>query len=234
MVPNDGQLDQIPMGEWKITKLTGSIKSTNSGPEPPEGLCENYQETYAPIAQYSFIELNFLEPPQDDANIQVNNVVTDFKEMITNVPSVDAARLFVFHFEFDNGHHSNEMLGAFQMFMPKVAIRADQTNYQSIPGGAFFGKLAGAFGGIEGYIGSWLPEDKSVYPGSTTRVVGIEGLQSGGGEKGKSLFWVTGKFDSPRAISGEWGFTEEAHLFDCTTISSGTGKWEAEPLDEDD
>jgi len=221
------QIDQIPMGEWEITNLTGSITSKGSGPEPPVGICENFEETYEAISEYSFMELKMLDSPQMDAARQVNNIMTDFKGMIANKPVVDASRSFVFHFEFDNGYHSNEMLQQANRYIwPKVALRIDQQDY-----GKILGKLAEAFGGIEGYHGSWHSDGETVYPGSSVQIVGIEGLQSGGGETGKSLFWVTGKFDSPRKMSGEWEYTEESQLYECTTISSGKGKWEAEPQD---
>ena len=217
-LPISRQTDPIPTIEWEITKLTGEVITTNKGPGPPEGICEVGTETFNTIPQDSFIELILVDETQDEnaADNQLNQIIADFQDLKKfHKPIVDVAHLFIFHFEFDNGHHSNEVLTTLNnvAWDPLTGASLDDGSILSA-----LGKLQEAFGGDEDYFGSWVPE---------STVVGIEALKSGNGETGKSIFWVTGKFDSPQKISGEWGYIEKAQLFDCTTKSEGAGKWEA-------
>ena len=76
-------------------------------------MCEVGTETFKTRAQDSFIELILVDDPQDEnaADSYVNQIIADFQDLKKiHKPIVDVAHLFVFHFEFDNGHHSNEVL----------------------------------------------------------------------------------------------------------------------------
>lgn len=171
-----------------------------------------------------------------------------------DVPAVDPTHLFIFSFEFDNGmksddyeyelnYHTNEVLeaeasfdaGSFQLTAaPQVAVRRDAAEQSSalsgMPGGGALAALNAAFGGVEGYVGTWFAVDDELnFAGRTTRIFGMEAIQSGGGDSGKSLFLVTGSFVSDQLIRGEWDFVENSQLFDCTSSATGKGTWEAKP-----
>ncbi len=89
-------------------------------------------------------------------------------------------------------------------------------------------KLNEAFGGGEGYVGSWFAEDDGPAFLAGRRIFGFEGVMGGGGEGGKSVFVVIGNFDDPRTMSGEWFFNESSQLLDCTSTGTGSGTWRAE------
>lgn len=246
----NAQDSRTPAGEWRVTKLTGSIDFRTEGKPPPEGFCEPGKETYRAHRQDSFIELDYVDRPAratEYAAETAAQILNDFSDMmgltIDDVPSVDASRQFLFHFEFDNGYHSNEVLGAAYDFDMKqhdgglsnvrlVAVRRDAAkqaeSLSMLPGGEALAAFSQAFGGIEGYVGTWLSESSDpAFVNTSVRIVGMEALQSGGGESGKSLFLVTGKFDDTHTMSGDWRFVETSRLLDCTSRASGGGSWAA-------
>lgn len=238
-----------PTGQWKVTNLDGEIKFTTTG--PPDGLCEIGTNIFRARDEDSFVRLVPLDPDgkaAGHAGDTVTRIVNDFSGVFDlsadNVPHVDTSRLFVFHFEFDNGldvndyeyelnYHSNEVLES-DFDESQVAVRRDpseQTAYLStLPFGDALATLNASFGGIEGYVGTWLAEDGDpVLPGKSIRILGMEALQSGGGDTGKALFMVTGRFEDSRTMVGQWSYVEVSILFDCKSEATGQGSWEAEP-----
>lgn len=238
-----------PTGQWKVTNLDGEIKFTNTG--PPDGLCEIGTNIFRARDEDSFVRLVLLDPAGQaagHAGDAVTRIVNDFSGVFDlsadNVPHVDTSRLFVFHFEFDNGldvddyefelnYHSNEVLES-DFDESQVAVRRDpseQTAYLStLPFGDALATLNASFGGIEGYVGTWLAEDGDpVLPGKPIRILGMEALQSGDGETGKALFMVTGRFEDSRTMVGQWSFVEVSILLDCKSEATGRGSWKAEP-----
>ena len=177
-----------PMGEWEVTDLDGEIEhnTTIIGPsgEPVDGfgdgLCEIGTRTFKARKDDSFVQLVSLEPgEQSDAQATdaVQRIVDDFTGVFgltnTDPPRVDSNRLFVFHFEFDNGldpddyeyelnYHSNEVLWS-DFGESQVAVRRDPSQQSmslgTLPLGDVLASLNAAFGGIEGYVGTWRTED---------------------------------------------------------------------------
>jgi hypothetical protein len=246
------QAAQPPTGEWQVTELTGSITYTTTGPAPPAGMCEPSTETYQARARDSFVELSFLEHGGQPiiiskAEQELRRVVLDYADIMPALqdyggPAVDPSRLFVFHFEFDNGYHSNEVLDAgSQVQLTQTEIRLarmvaatrDTAEQTEITGrlATALAELNRAFGGGEGYVGSWFTgEEGPAFPAfrpEPLRIIGIEGVSSGGGEAGKSAFLVVGAFDGPRTMSGRWFFESSSKLLDCTSVGTGSGSWEA-------
>ena len=200
-------------GTWRVTQLTGTITTRSSGPAPPEGICHQSEDTYRARRQNSFIELQVLDEPDVGAGELSELIAAEFTDLVpTKAPEVDEAHAFIFHFEFENGRHSNEALSG-----QWVAHRQDNADSFGLT------KLLFPLGGVVAYVGSWGAESGTV--------LGMEALQSGGGDNGKSLFTVTGAFaGSGSKIEGEWTYNEAAQLFDyeCTTASTGKGEWMAE------
>ena len=238
-----------PMGEWKVSTLGGEIRHTTTGPD--DGLCEIGTETFSARKDDSFVQLVTLEPEETSdgqAADAVQRIVDDFTGTFdldsADPPRVDTNRLFVFHFEFDNGldpddyeyelnYHSNEVLYS-DFGDSQVAVRRDPSQQSmtlgTLPLGDALASLNAAFGGIEGYIGTWRSEDDTpVLPGRSDQLLGMETLQSGGGETGMSLFMVTGQFDGPRNMRGSWRFVSVSELYDCKTEATGQGAWRATP-----
>lgn len=240
---------QAPTGEWRVTALTGAVVYATEGPAPPQGLCEPGSQTYRAIAEDSFIELAVLEHGNrpivaSRAEQELARVMNEFGELMPTerdlvAPVVDPARLFLFGFAFENGYHSNEVLDAEVEFVPTpdewqftrmvAAYRDAQDQAKALDTFAsVLSDLNAAFGGGEGYVGTWLPaEGRPAFLESGYRIFGVEGLLSGGGDAGKSLFLVLGKLDDARSMSGEWYFKENSRLLDCTSSGSGSGTWAA-------
>lgn len=238
-----------PIGEWEVTTLDGSISHTTTGPD--DGLCEIGTETFSARKGDSFVRLAVLEPEEEidgQAADTVQRIVDDFTGTFdldsANPPRVDTKRLFVFHFEFDNGmdpddyeyelnYHSNEVLYS-DFGDSQVAARRDPSQQSmtlgTLPLGDALASLNAAFGGIEGYIGTWRSEGGGpVLPGRPDQLLAMEALQSGSGETGMSLFMVTGQFDGARNMGGSWSFVSVSELFECKTEATGQGSWAAAP-----
>lgn len=238
-----------PMGEWEVTTLDGAIKHTTTG--PADGLCELGTKTFSARKDDSFVQLVTLEPEEasdGQAAESVQRIVDDFTGTFdldsANPPRVDAKQLFVFHFEFDNGldpddyeyelnYHSNEVLYS-DFGDSQVAARRDPSQQSmtlgTLPLGDALASLNAAFGGIEGYVGTWRSKGGGpVLPGKPDQLLGMEALQSGGGETGMSLFMVTGQFDGAQNIVGSWRFVSVSVLFECKTKATGQGSWTAAP-----
>ena len=238
-----------PTGEWNVTKLDGGIKFNTTGPD--DGLCEIGTNYFRARKQDSFVRLVPLNPGEQTAEHAadtVTRIVTDFDGIFDlsagNPPHVDTSRLFVFHFEFDNGrdpehnnyelnYHSNEVLDGELGYSQVAEYRdsSEQTAYLSVlPFGEALSTLNASFGGIEGYVGTWLAEDSEPpLPGKSIRILGMEASQSGGGETGMALFMVTGRFeDDSRTMVGRWSYVELSNLLDCKSEATGQGAWEAE------
>ena len=238
-----------PMGEWPVTGLDGEIKFTTKG--PADGLCEIGTTIFKARHADSFVRLVPLDPAEQQAGQAADTVkliVDDFSGVFDlsadNPPQVDTSRLFVFHFEFDNGldpdayeyelnYHSNEVLesdlGESRVAERRVPSQQSMT-LAAIPLGDALAKLNAAFGGIEGYVGTWRTEDSdSVLSGEPERILGIEALQSGGGETGMALFIVSGQFLDSRTMVGQWAYANVSELLECKTEATGKGTWRAAP-----
>ena len=248
-----------PSGMWDV-ELRGEIRFTASSDGTAGALCETGTQIYRARGDDSFVTLRSADPDDTVARKSgeaMGRIISDFRDELHRTmevePNLDATRLFVFHFEFDNSrdpddyeyelnYHSNEVLEAdigFGSFdgrgsTPQVAVyrdSAEQSGWLSdLPAGEALAGLNQAFGGIEGYVGTWLAaDDDPVFGGTSIQILGMEALQSGGGDTGKSLFLVTGKFESDRLMSGNWRFVENSRLLDCISRAVGTGTWEARP-----
>ena len=238
-----------PMGEWPVTGLDGEIEFTTTG--PADGLCEIGTKKFKARHADSFVRLVPLDPAEQQAGQAADTVkliVDDFSGVFDlspdSPPQIDASRLFVFHFEFDNGlnpddydyelnYHSNEVLesdfGESRVAERRVPSQQSMT-LAAIPLGDALAKLNAAFGGIEGYVGTWSAEDSDpVLSGKPERIFGMEALQSGGGETGMALFIVSGQFQDSRTMDGRWAYANVSTLFECKTEATGKGSWRAEP-----
>lgn len=240
-----------PSGDWDV-KLDGQMTFTAKTNGAQDALCETGTQTFIAREDDSFVRLSTVDPTGIVAEASVEAMGRIFHEFATELhgtigeePKIDVTRLFVFHFEFDNGkdpedyeyelnYHANEVLEAetsfvqrdTSSFVPQVAVHRNSWEQSgwlgALPAGEALATLNQAFGGIEGYVGTWLAAD-----GEPTRVLGVEALQSGDGNVGKSLFLVTGKFENERLMRGNWKFDENSQLLDCISSATGTGTWEA-------
>ena len=205
--PIGAQATQPPTGQWRVTRLTGTITQKGYGPEPPAGICHNDEQTSVAVLGDSSVELVLLDGLEGWENpAAVEKVVGVFEDLPNAIneelvgPPIDSARLFLFHFEFDNGYHDNEIL-----------LSMGEEGSVILTGSVL---APGMYA-----IGSWVPSDGYVY--------GLFGVTNQMFGSGMSLFRVVGSFDGPRRLSGEWSYLEESTLLDCTSASIGNGQWEA-------
>ena len=166
-------LADIPLGEWKVTELTGSITDERTG-GGLDILCDYYKETYQAIldSEDNYIELMMMAAAADVSDVPEGLVDINYLEGIEGV--------FAFSFSFDNGYFTNRGVTALPSqvvyfeLIPQVwtfdlgywgAGEIFAKNHNGSPGGGInYFVVEGGFGSAEAISGTWTYFEKTALP----------------------------------------------------------------------
>lgn len=113
--------DESPLGQWKITEITGHISDVREEGIPL--LCDAYSNTYNPVIDDNLSYIWFAERENDpDLDPIPDSLLRAFS------PS-DTGGVFLFYISFDNGYYSNSVLGDFGVQMLYESLFANSYSF---------------------------------------------------------------------------------------------------------